>query len=91
MLEIIVVYIYYIIDFDQHPGGDASRVLGHVSWKRTWPHFRSSLGGGVLVLLHIVGGIAIVQSPDGVHQLVVVLVGRVLAFWKCKIDAYKLH
>lgn len=44
MLEIIVVYIYYIIDFDQHPGGDASRVLGHVSWKRTWPHFRSSLG-----------------------------------------------
>jgi len=28
MLEIIVVYIYYIIDFDQHPGGDASRVWG---------------------------------------------------------------
>lgn len=50
------------------------------------PPFRSSLGGGVLVLLHIVRRIAIVQAPDGVHQLVIVLVRRVLAFWGKEID-----
>lgn len=56
--------------------------MGHDSWtlrKPSVPPLRSSLVGGVFVLLHIMGRITIVQSPDGVHQLVVVLVGGVFA------------
>jgi len=69
LYEIIVLGVYIIYKLGQHPGGDAGRLRARQLdlEEAIAPSFRSSLGGGILILLHIMGGIAIVQSPDGVH------------------------
>jgi len=78
LYEIIVLGVYIIYKLGQHPGGDAGRLRARQLdlEEAIAPSFRSSLGGGILILLHIMGGIAIVICGECLLSGAFVYLGR---------------